>query len=229
MKEIRVGWINSAEVAKILYFVPEKVSVEAANKEAPLLRCPAIQDSFRNTYLIRAPFDIHVGKIGDAIQPLPSGMSKESQQQYFRPDHPSGWRYPARPIIQVNLPFSFASDDPGVVMNQTPPYGHYTQWPGIMLGGSFDIHAWPARPINFAFEFQEEDGTLDIKRGDPLFYVNFSAPGLPRISVHESEVTEELKEARRHTTNIPAMVRGTRKLFEAMRLRRPRKVLKFKK
>jgi hypothetical protein len=42
----------------------------------------------------------------------------------------------------------------------------------MLIQGTFNIAKW-YRPINYAFEIIDDSKPINIKRGDPLFYIRF--------------------------------------------------------
>ena len=61
-----------------------------------------------------------------------------------------------------------------VYLSQLAAFAHYRPdpLPGTIFGGRFPISIWP-RPLMWAFEWHEPGKDLILKRGEPLFYVQF--------------------------------------------------------
>jgi hypothetical protein len=101
--------------------------------------------------------------------------------------------------------------------------------PGTIFGGRFPIHAW-VRPLMWAFEWHDTTKDLIVKRGDPLFYVQFEADGPDRpIQVVEVERTEAIEHWVEQMSGVVNYVNQTFGLFKAAEAMRPKDLLKVKK
>jgi hypothetical protein len=115
-------------------------------------------------------------------------------------------------------------------MTQLAPFAHYlpNPWPGTIFGGRFPINVWP-RQIMWAFEWHEPQKDLILRRGDPLFYVQFEHDGPDRpVQVVEAEKTPELMAFMEHVGGAVNYVNQTFSLFRAAEAARPGKLLKAK-
>jgi hypothetical protein len=139
------------------------------------------------------------------------------------------WRYPDRPTVQMVLPYVFIADEV-VYMTQLAPFAHYlaNPWPGTIFGGRFPINVWP-RQIMWAFEWHEPQKDLILRRGDPLFYVQFEHDGPDRpVQLIEAEKTPELMAYLDHLAGAVNYVNQTFSLFRAAEAARPARLLKAK-
>lgn len=141
--------------------------------------------------------------------------------------HPSEWRHPDRPIIQVMTPLLFVSDEP-VWMTQLPAFYYYrsSQLPGLMIGGRLPIHIW-ARELTWAFEWHDIKSDLIIKRGEPWFYLNFETTDpSTHVRLVEAEMTSELRAYATSIRGVTNYVSRTFSLFSTAKTRRPKVLLK---
>lgn len=192
-KDDSFGWY------KIGGFPPEELKIKDYVKGKGKF-CPALRNIFRNTYVIRSPFDLHL-----SVKKQPNGMwwaevlpESSLNPNYFNEifsfnsldsQNNEDW-----PLLQMNLPFTFISDD-DVYLEGMQPLLEYNKLPGIVMSGTYSIYDWH-RPINWGFEWRDITKKIHIKRGDPLLYVRFN----PRdrndtIKLKEVPVTDDIKEA----------------------------------
>jgi hypothetical protein len=136
------------------------------------------------------------------------------------------WRFPDRPTVQLHLPYCFIADEM-VYMSQVSAFAHYRPdaLPGTIFGGRFPISIWP-RPLMWAFEWHEPGKDLILRRGDPLFYVQFEGMDPSRaVQVVEAEKTAELQAYLDKLSGVVNYVSQTFSLFKAAEAVRPRKLL----
>jgi hypothetical protein len=234
---VTVGWFMAEKKASIVYFPPERVRGAERNKThaKSASRCPAVINLESRYFLIRCPFDLHLGMTRDkdgkpALRNLNGDMSairssKIAQKISITPE--KEWRYPGVPTIQLALPYIFIADEP-VYLSQVAPFMHYqpNPLPGTIFGGRFPINVWP-RPLMWAFEWHDVDKPLKINRGDPLFYAGFETLPQDRgVAVVETEVTPELQDYVDLISGAVNYVNQTFSLFEAAEARRPEALVK---
>jgi hypothetical protein len=112
-------------------------------------------------------------------------------------------------------------------MSQVSAFAHYRPdaLPGTIFGGRFPISIWP-RPLMWAFEWHEPQKDLILRRGDPLFYVQFEGMDPSRaVQVVEAEKTAELQAYLDKLSGVVNYVSQTFSLFKAAEAVRPRKLL----
>lgn len=234
---VQVGWFLNEKKAGVIYDAPERVRSVEMNKEhaKSASRCPAVINMESRYFLVKCPFDIHIGfdrdKDGKGVlrnlAGTQSGVRASKLGQKLHLTNEVEWRTKGVPTIQLSLPYVFISDEP-VYMSQVSPFMHYTPTPlpGTIFGGRFPINVWP-RPLMWAFEWHEPKKPIKIKRGDPLFYVGFETVS-PESSVAmvETEVTPELTDYMDMISGAVNYVNQTFSLFETAEERRPNKLLK---
>jgi hypothetical protein len=136
------------------------------------------------------------------------------------------WRYPDRPTVQLSLPYCFIADEP-VYLTQLGTFAHYRRdpLPGTIFGGRFPVSVWP-RPLMWAFEWHEPEKDIILRRGEPLFYVQFEAEGPERpVQLVEAARTPELLDYMEKISGIVNYVNQTFGLFKAAEAVRPEKLL----
>jgi hypothetical protein len=95
----------------------------------------------------------------------------------------------------------------------------------VQINGRFPIDIWP-RALQWAFEWHDMSKDLVLKRGEPLFYVQFEGPD-PSASVRliEAKRTPELMSHIDSITGVTEYVSQTYSLFKNARERRPGRLL----
>lgn len=236
---IMVGWLRTTDKAAIVYDAPERVSFRQTNRThaKSAARCPAVIQLESRYFMIRCPFDLHIGFERDAKGKAvlvnragaASAVRSAKLNEVLTLVNEAEWRYADRPTVQLQLPYVFIADEP-VWITQLDAFAHYRKvpLPGTIFGGRFPVSLWP-RPLMWAFEWHETDKDIILKRGDPLFYVQFEGFGPDRpIQVVEAERTPELTTYMEMISGAVGYVNQTFGLFKAAEAARPAKLLKPK-
>lgn len=236
----RVGWFLLAEEAAFIWDAPRALTVEkgAANSAKSANLCPAVLDHEARLYEVPCPVDIDLRLVRDAqgnlgpvsIKGAQSPVNEVGWNKLLSMTPPQHWRHPNRPILQFVTPYRFLSDDM-VFMSQLPAFLSLksNHLPGVMVGGRFAIDAWP-RPLMWAFEWHDTNAPLELKRGDPWFYVKFETPNPDRKTrLFEAEVTPDLVSFCRGVDSVTNYVNKTFSLLPTARARRPKNLLLEKK
>lgn len=234
---VQIGWLLTENKGSVIYDAPERVRSVDVNREhaKSASRCPAVINLESRYFMIKCPFDIHIGFArDDKGKPILRNLagtksniraSKLGEKLHMVPE--VEWRTKGVPTVQLNLPYVFVTDEP-VYMTQLSPFLHYNKepWPGTIFGGRFPINVWP-RPLMWAFEWHETDKPIKIKRGDPLFYAMFETVSPERsVVLSEAERTPELEQYMEMISGAVNYVNQTFSLFEAAEARRPEKLFK---
>ena len=234
---VQVGWFLTEKKGGIIYDPPERVRSVEMNREhaKSASRCPAVINMESRYFLVRCPFDIHIGFARDdkgkpILRNLAGTQSAIRASKLGDKLHLTSeveWRTKGVPTIQLSLPYTFIADEP-VYASQVSPFMHYNRdpLPGTIFGGRFPINVWP-RPLMWAFEWHEPEKPIKLKRGDPLFYMGFEGPSPDRpITMSEVELTPELQDYMDLISGAVNYVNQTFSLFEAAEARRPETLLK---
>ena len=232
-----VGWFRDSDKGGVIFDPPERLSFRQTNRAhaKSAARCPAVIQMESRYFVIRCPYDLHLGFTRDAKgQPalvnragVASSVrgSKLAEKLKLVPE--AEWRYPDRPTIQLVLPYVFIADEP-VYITQLGTFAHYRPdpLPGTIFGGRFPINLWP-RPLMWAFEWHEPDKDIVLKRGEPLFYCQFEGrePDRP-VQLVEAEKTPELTAYLDHISGAVNYVNQTFSLFRAAEEARPAVLVK---
>lgn len=233
---VTVGWFLNETKGSILFNAPERLLFRQTNKAhaKSASRCPAVIQMESRYFVVQCPYDIHIGFARDEKgKPLlvnragvASPIRSSKLGQVLTLVREEEWRYPDRPTIQMALPYCFIADEP-VFITQVGTFAHYQPdpLPGTIFGGRFPIHVWP-RPIMWAFEWHDPTRDIVLKRGDPLFYVQFETEEPDRaVQMVEAERTPELLEYIDKLSGVVNYVNKTFSLFKTAEDVRPKRLL----
>jgi hypothetical protein len=234
---ITVGWFRDTDKGGVIYDAPERLSFRQTNKAhaKSASRCPAVIQMESRYFVVACPFDIHLGFSRDKDgKPelinragIASTIRASKLGEKLKLVNEAEWRYPDRPTIQLILPYVFIADEP-VFVTQLGTFAHYRPdpLPGTIFGGRFPINLWP-RPLMWGFEWHDITRDIVLKRGEPLFYVQFEGDQPERpVQLVEAERTPELQAYLDHISGAVNYVNQTFSLFKAAEAARPKTLLK---
>ncbi|PWR02129.1 hypothetical protein DKT77_13310 [Meridianimarinicoccus roseus] len=234
---VTVGWLLTDREGAVLYDAPRRLRGDHRPRShaKSASACPAILNLESRLFEIVCPFDLRLGlaetQFGEAaVKDLAGAMSPMRGSALDRlviVSPRSEWRHPDRPILQLRLPYLFVADEP-VYMAQLPPFQHYRSepLPGLTLSGRFPIHIWP-RPLTWAFEWHATDSPLVLRRGEPLFYVQFETePATRPVQLVEAERTAALDTYLKEIEGVVNYVNQTFSLMKSAEERRPQKLVR---
>lgn len=154
---------NPFEVTKLFSeLINDKTEEKNTNS---YLSCPAVSSRFKKTLVVKSTkYSEHIVD-GDKISPSKSNPYHARNMRDRTIKTGATFEYHTRSM--------FFADQPLDVLF-TAPYFHkagYTNYASV-IPGSFDIGSW-FRPFNFEVQSWIEEGKIIIKKGEPLFYLNF--------------------------------------------------------
>jgi hypothetical protein len=238
---IDVGWIfDPGREATFIWDAPHKLTRQRPRSEhaKSLTVCPAVNDHEARLYEVSCPIDVQLrlnrNARGEPFLSNVAGHQSTIRQPQLEKmivmTHPSEWPHPERPIIQMMTPYLFVADEP-VYLTQLPAFYHYGDkaFPGLTIGGRFPIHIWP-RELTWAFEWHDPSRDIMLRRGDPLFYLQFEiVDPARRIRLIEAQMTPEVRGYAMGIRGVTNYVNRTFGLFGTAKSRRPRRILIPKK
>lgn len=234
---VTVGWFLTETKGAVLYDPPERLLFRQANKAhaKSASRCPAVIQMESRYFVVKCPFDLHIGfgrdekgkphLVNRAGAASPVRSAKLNQVLTLVAE--AEWRYPDRPTVQLSLPYCFIADEP-VWLTQLGTFAHYRPdpLPGTIFGGRFPMNIWP-RPLMWAFEWHDPAKDIVLRRGEPLFYLQFEAQGPDRpVQLVEAERTPALLEYMERISGVVNYVNQTFGLMKAAEAARPPRLLK---
>ena len=233
---VAVGWFLTQDKGAVLFGAPERLGSRETKKlhAKSAARCPAVIQMESRYFVVNSPYDMQIGFSRDAkgkavlvnrlgvASPVRAGKLNELLTMVNEAE----WRYPDRPTVQMALPYCFIADEP-VYVTQLGCFAHYRAepLPGTIFGGRFPAHVWP-RPLMWAFEWHDTSRDIVLRRGEPLFYVQFEAEGPERaVQLVEAERTAELAAYLEKLSGVVSYVNQTFSLFKAAEAVRPKRLL----
>jgi hypothetical protein len=148
-------------------------------KNVVFLKCPAHTDFIRNMFVFKSPVDITIDI--DISEHNAKITCPNISQKVF--NHLIDVRFLGAnergispyPLIGIDFLNAFTSSNP-IIMSAMPAFMHHNDFTKktSVIPGEFDIGRW-TRPIECVFEIKNSKETIEIKKGDALFYVKFNA------------------------------------------------------
>lgn len=181
------------------YFEPEPVlkhliSQRDANVE--YLKCPAFQQYYSNTFVIKSPVDLILKVDKDSAGR--KVLIAENFNQKFYNDHIFPRMAQNKTFSMFSLEFSYIFYSKNSVMIEMLPASmEKTDFikNTNLVPGEFDISKW-IRPVSPAFEVIDDTKILSIKRGEPLLYVRFKTEKkVNLIRVEQDNTIESLEKS----------------------------------
>lgn len=158
-------------------------------EEASMIQCPAFKNLAKNTYVFNSPIDTSYSfnaptRVGHQIELIPQ------TKEYLAAFIPRNQTTSAGPNMELSFRLHMFAEEPLEIM-LTGPYMHKTEYTknGVLNGGQFDIGQW-FRPINCEIQLFGQQGQIDFKKDEPLFYVKFLTD--KKIELKRFELTPEL-------------------------------------
>ena len=230
---VRVGWFVEIDRGAVLYEAPRPLGhtyeFGATDRKAPT-HCPAVQGYTAGRYVVPCPFTLALrcARRGPSwefrLDRRQSEIDPDAADRLFTFLPPREWRHPERPILQIQAPYIFVSDDE-VELAQEPPHQHHLPGrPGVTIAGSFPIRDWP-RPLSFAFEWHDVAAPLTLKRGEPWFYLSFRSAAGDRVRLEHIAKSKAIEDYIAHISDVATFTARTFDLIERAREVRPARLL----
>lgn len=194
--------------------------------------CPAVNALERQLVEMPSPIGIRLTLEEENGEPtlnvIPQGTfaQPEAIGDMLSMEPPSRCRHPKKPVIRIELPIFFVTDEPCLV-SQLPPFlgPSMRRWPGTMIAGRFPAMLWP-RTLFWAFEWDRPTAELSIRQGEPLcyFFFEFNDPD-KRPNLVEAMLTDELAEYRAGMEGVHHLTPEIEEVMELAKTRRPERLL----
>lgn len=180
---------------EITFFEPVLLLKELtqARQTSNYMNCPAFVDYCRNTYVIKAPFDLTITVDATSKHMEVTGTNQAYFEEFFR--NRGDERSDTDPYMVTAPPrYLFYSFD-SVEMESMPAFLQANQSleNANLIPGRFNIGKW-MRPVEFTFELKDHKKTIHVKRGDALFYVRFTSTKNPqeKVTLERVVMTKEM-------------------------------------
>lgn len=184
--------------ADILFIRPDSLLKDVARHRGStteFLRCPAMQDYTKNTFIVRSPIDLKFQVTGEGEDR--SVRTFTHTQEWF--DDHIKVRFDESPISRLltldiaNVTF-YSEED--FMIEQLPCmfHGHINFVKNTqVIPGVFNGHKW-IRPLTASFEALTDE-VVTIKRGDPLYYVKLTPKSKNKVNLIQKEASDTLLKA----------------------------------
>jgi hypothetical protein len=230
---VRVGWFVDIDRGAVIYDAPRPLSrtfdFAATDRKAPT-HCPAVQSFASAMYVVPCPFKLSLRCVAHEqawefrLDRRQSELDPDAANELFTFLPRREWRHPQRPIVQIQAPYVFVSDDE-VELTQVPSHQHYQpDRPGVVIAGRFPIRDWP-RPLSFAFEWHDVAAPLKLARGEPWFYLTFETRTGERVRLERIAKTEAIARYIAHISDVATYTGRTFDLMNKAREVRPPRLL----
>ena len=190
---ITVYWIpinlklNSLDAEDIIYLPPEsayKYFLEK-NKDQKYLKCPAFVDYLKNTYIIKAPYDIDI-----SIDETGFVKTNKFTQEFFEKNITWEQKEKNKFVFQVMPRYFFVTKSKlSVKISVSPMLFQKNDF--AIIPGEFDISKW-IRPINCAFEVFDTPTTISFKREQPIYMVKFETYNNEPVELKQKIINQDI-------------------------------------
>ena len=213
----KVSQIIDIELEPLLTELNSKYGVYEGTRN--VLKCYALQDHVKNTFIYRSPVSMKVTYTGDDRKYIISGINVDNQKEFnLLIDNPD-----AESVYQVLIGFglNIISKEDSLPMSVHPANYHKTDVSRFpIVTGSYDCGKW-FRPIHLSI-FNPEEKDFEIKRGDPLFYIKFHTKD--KVQLKRFNMNEEILSHVASTVQVKKYLASTKlnklyKLYKESKLK----------
>lgn len=180
-----------------LFFEPEpllKHIVSERNKDVRYLKCPAVKDYYKNTFVIRSPIDLTF-EIKRNEMGIKYCVTHNYNQDFFNNFVHERFTENTVPMLSMEFASYIFYSDKSVLAEQTHPslsmHNSEVARKTSIICGTFDVSKW-IRPFTYSFEVVDCKSPIEIKRGDPLYYVRFNTK--ENVKLHRVMFDKDIKD-----------------------------------
>jgi len=167
--------------------------------------CPAFVSNFKNTFIVRSYFDvtIEIESLKRSINVL--NKNREFANKYFINRHiessPDGDM-----LFTFNQLLLFITDN-DIEIEMMPCYYHRNDFidKTMLVTGRFNIFNWirtvePAVIVRDSKKTNTNSITIDVKRGDPLYYIRFHCKDDSKVTLEQEINYKKIEEYIQYTS-----------------------------
>ena len=186
----------------ITHFEPEPLFkyVKSSRVDSEFLMCPAMSGYFKNTFVLKCPYDFKV---------QPEFKTNRIAVEGINPNYiiVSQRSHASDPMI-VSFPprYIFITDADKPVKCTALPYFFAPSSVGF-VPGAFTINNW-IRPQNYGVEIYN-DQPIEFRRGQPLYCVQFTTEDDDTVRLEQTVVTPELQQVMNACLQVKRDLPGT--------------------
>jgi hypothetical protein len=218
--------IESMGSDNVIAIEPEKLLQNLAKNDPGMLHytCPAFVDSFKNTFIYKAPFDITI-KIDPIKRTVELDKNSDIVEKYLH-DRKTDCLESGKMVFSLNYFLLFITDD-DIEIETIPCLYHQNSFieNTMVVSGRFNIRDW-IRSVELAAIVKNSEPTnkeciyITIKRGDPLMYIRFHPKDGSLVKL-EQEFDLDVIEKYTRITRVTSLVKQTNphtKLFDLYKM-----------
>lgn len=154
-------------------------------KGVTFIKCPAVTDFMKSTYVFRSPIDLDIEiEVTDSYSKL---FCKNISQELFNDivdmrfleDNEKG--NSPFPLIGIDFLNTFTCDS-STLLQVFPAFLHYNDFTSktCVIPGEYDISKW-VRPVELVFEIKNRKEHIKIRKGDALSYFKFTSDNVIQL------------------------------------------------
>jgi len=147
-----------------------KYLISTDDRKSEYLKCPAVTDFFKNTFVVLSPVDaiIKYDKESDMLHVSGQGIGQDLYDAMVV-NRGNQIRDNDKFLMTFGIPQILLYSKKNVVLESLPTFMAYKSCRNYnIIPGKFNISKW-IRPVDFTFEFIDENHPITLKRGDPIF------------------------------------------------------------
>ena len=191
LSTIEVNHVIPDAVDNMVFFEPEpflKYFIGSRIKKQSYFKCPAFLDFYKNTFVIRCPFDFDIS-INQTDQGINFSIKAEDEKFFKKYIHVDPVENGENQVIHLRFFQLFYSKD-SVLLELLPPIMHRNNNDANIISGVYDISKW-IRCVEVGMEILNNQQKLTFKRGDPLYYIRFITN--KKVNIVKKEMTQDLR------------------------------------
>ena len=180
------------------YYEPEpllKHIISVRDTDVEYLKCPSVQDYYRNSFLMKSPVDLTLEIDYENNYKILKTLNFD-QNFYNNHIFPRMAQNNKHAMFSLEFNYIFYSEE-SLVLEMIPASMEKNNFVTNtnLISGEYDISKW-IRPIAPAFEVIDESKQLTLHRGDPLYYIRFrSQEKINLIRVMQDETIEKIEKS----------------------------------
>jgi len=187
---------NDPTWENLAWFEPEPAFKRiASQRDSTFLKCPVVQDYYKNTFVIKSPVDVTITTGVDVhgkkfIQTNRMGQKFYDNFVHFKEEDNKTFY-----MFTLGYNYLFVTKE-SCLMEMLVPNMEVGTEDNIdnmrILTGQFDISKW-IRPVHFGGEIKDPSKPIVFKRGDPLMYLRFTPHNNKKVNMIRTEFTDDMR------------------------------------
>jgi hypothetical protein len=188
---IQDGWLNFLPEPKHYYPL-----LKIQREGAAYLKCPAIAETFKNSFVVCCPFDMVLSFDKKTKSVTTDRYGQEFYDAFIVNRCLKDTYDPKNPMVfSIVTNYVFFSDDSVEIELRDVPLLTSSSTSNIkILPGKFNISKW-LRTIEFAAEVIDDTKPVVLKAGDPLYMITFTTKNNVPVKLTRRLETDELRSA----------------------------------